>query len=80
MVLSDGSSISVNADGKGSFDGGGWSSVNKDSVKQKLSFNFSEKLKGKPLGTTTNYITFETSGSSGTFTLLVVNGLVCYKN
>jgi hypothetical protein len=80
MVLSDGSSIIVGADGKGSFDGGGWRSVNKDSVKQKLSFNFSSKLKGKPLGITTNYITFETSGSSGTFTLLVVNGLVCYKN
>lgn len=83
MVFSDGSSSEWVSGGTGAFDynSNGWRSISNSAVKQTFTFDFSGEIIGKKqVGTTTNYIIFDTSGAGGAFSLLVVNGLVCYKN
>ena len=81
MLLSDGSKIVKTVEGSSIGKSASWHSVDNNLEKEVLEFDFGENLKGKPKSVRTTEVTFETSGAGkDVFKLLLVNGLVVYKN
>ena len=80
MKLSDGSTVTATASGT-NHGTGGWMSQSGTPSLETCTFDFGSKLIGKPLGTTTNYITFKTNrGSLTAIKTIVVNGVKVYKH
>lgn len=82
MRLSDGSTITVAASELGNFSDEKWISSGNATLKQEIEFDFSSDLMGRPRWITTEYITFTTSGGQEgrKYGLLLMNGMICYKN
>lgn len=80
MYLSDGSTVTADAIAT-NYGTNGWVSQSGTPSLDTCTFDFSSKLINKPIGITTNYITFKTNrGSATAINTIVVNGVLVYKH